>query len=312
MTLQFDLDLDAEPGRVDLVGPGIRRVLAPNPGPFTFKGTGTYIVGEGRVAVIDPGPADAAHIDALVRALGTETVSHLVITHTHSDHSPGARLLQERVGGLIVGCAPHPDGDAAIPIVEPPTGSDEVRPDEPREGHDADHVPDLQLHDSEAVSGPGWTLEAIETPGHIANHLCFAFREADVIFSGDHVMRWSTSVISPPTGDLRAYLASLGKVQARPETVYWPTHGPAVRDPQTYLPALAAHREHRTQQIVEALSTGQQTVVQLVAGMYPGLDPRLVKAAGRSVLAHLLALMADERVEATGPHEDPSSWFTLR
>ena len=211
MSLQFDLDLDAEPGRVDTVGPDIRRVLAPNPGPFTFKGTGTYIVGHGRVAVIDPGPADVTHIDALVGAFSNETVTHILVTHTHADHSPGARLLQARVGGLIVGCAPHPAGDDRLAEAEAPAagdGKDEKDEKEPKESHDRSYTPDTELHDDDCVSGPGWTLEAIHTPGHIANHLCFAFREADVIFSGDHVMRWSTSVISPPAGDLRAYMDS--------------------------------------------------------------------------------------------------------
>ena len=301
ISIAFDLELDTVPGRVDMVGPGIRRVLAPNAGPFTFKGTGTYIVGTGTVAVIDPGPADDTHIAALIRALSGETVSHLVITHTHADHSPGARALQELVGGTIVGCAAHPADD-------PATDDDAT----PKESSDRDHRPDIQLFDGEGVGGPGWALEAVETPGHISNHLCFAFRPAGVLFSGDHVMRWSTSVISPPTGDLRAYYASLDKVAARPEATYWLTHGPAVRDPQRYVPALAAHRRLRTRQILDTLRRGDRDVTELVADMYPGLDDRLVKAAGRSVLAHLLALMADGTISSSGPPEEPSSRFSLR
>ena len=327
MSITFDLDLDTIAGRVDMVGPGIRRVLAPNAGPFTFRGTGTYIVGSGTVAVIDPGPADDAHIAALVRALGNETVSHLVVTHTHADHSPGARTLQALVGGTIVGCAPHPlEHPSDHPSDHPSSGADIASSaipapldesagesaGEQKESSDTDHRPQLQLHDGEAVSGPGWTLEAVETPGHISNHLCFAYPQASVLFSGDHVMRWSTSVISPPTGDLRAYYISLDKVAARFESTYWPTHGPAVRDPQQYVAALAEHRRHRTRQIVEALGDGPHTVVELVAAMYPGLDERLVKAAGRSVLAHLLALMADDQAESSGAPEDISSQFALR
>lgn len=318
MSITFDLDLDTIAGRVDMVGPGIRRVLAPNAGPFTFKGTGTYIVGNGTVAVIDPGPADDAHIAALVRALRNETVSHLVVTHTHADHSPGARTLQALVGGTIVGCAPHPhlppqpSSGAEVSSTAIPAPLDESADGEHKESSDTEHCPQLQLHDGEAVSGPGWTLEAVETPGHISNHLCFAYPQAAVLFSGDHVMRWSTSVISPPTGDLRAYYVSLDKVAARSESTYWPTHGPAVRDPQQYVVALAEHRRHRTRQIVETLGQGPRTVTELVAAMYPGLDQRLVKAAGRSVLAHLLALMADDRVESSGAPEDISSQFALR
>lgn len=321
MSITFDLDLDTIAGRVDMVGPGIRRVLAPNAGPFTFKGTGTYIVGSGTVAVIDPGPADDAHIAALVRALGNETVSHLVVTHTHADHSPGARTLQALVGGTIVGCAPHPNppssgaevASTAIPAPLDESADESADGDSVhKESADTDHCPQLQLHDGEAVSGPGWTLEAVETPGHISNHLCFAFPQASVLFSGDHVMRWSTSVISPPTGDLRAYYMSLDKVAARSESTYWPTHGPAVRDPRRYVAALAQHRRHRTHQIVEALGHGPRTVTELVAAMYPGLDERLVKAAGRSVLAHLLALMADDQAECSGDPEDISSQFLLR
>jgi glyoxylase-like metal-dependent hydrolase (beta-lactamase superfamily II) len=309
MSLVFNRDLDAQPGRVDVIGPGIRRVLAPNPGPFTFLGTGTYIVGEGRhVAVIDPGPKDDAHINALVDALAGETVSHIFVTHTHADHSPAARPLQERVGGTIVGCAPHPAEDMAAyaRYVEKkktrpgdPASTDEsTSEDHTEEPFDAEHVADTQLFDGEVVSTPGWTLEAVATPGHIANHLCFAFREANTLFSGDHVMAWSTSVVSPPAGDLVDYLASLNKVLRRSESTYWPTHGPAVTDPQTFVTGLIEHRHHRTAQVLAQLATGPKTIPQLVTEMYLGLDDRLVKAAGRSVLSHLLALRKDSKVAA--------------
>jgi glyoxylase-like metal-dependent hydrolase (beta-lactamase superfamily II) len=279
MPPSFRKELDAVPGRIDLIAPGIRRVLAPNPSAFTYLGTGTYIVGSGTVAVIDPGPASAEHIDALATALNGETVSHIVCTHTHADHSPGSRLLQERVGGLIVGCAPHPDGDTMVEI----SSSTE-------EHFDADHVPQWLMTDGDRIDGPGWTLEAVHTPGHIANHLCFAFLEQSVLFSGDHVMAWSTSVVSPPGGDLDDYLESLHKVLARTELTYWPTHGPSVDDPQRFVAELIEHRNGRTAQVLEALAIGPLTIPELVGRMYPGLDERLIKAAGRSVLAHLESL----------------------
>ncbi len=311
MALVFDRDLDAQPGRVDVIGPGIRRVLAPNPGPFTFLGTGTYIVGEGTdVAVIDPGPKDEAHINALVSALAGETVGHIFVTHTHADHSPGARPLQERVGGTIVGCAPHPVEDIeayaryiekkkSAPVDEGASTDASASPDDhTEEPFDADHVPDLQLFDGDSISTPHWTLEAVATPGHIANHLCFAFREANTLFSGDHVMAWSTSVVSPPAGDLVDYLASLNKVLGRSEATYWPTHGPAVTDPHTFVAGLIEHRHHRTEQVLGQLATGAKTIPQLVVEMYPGLDERLIKAAGRSVFSHLLALRKESQVLA--------------
>jgi glyoxylase-like metal-dependent hydrolase (beta-lactamase superfamily II) len=320
----FDRDLQTVAGRVDEIGPLVRRVLAPNPSAFTFLGTGTYIVGSGTVAVIDPGPANAAHIDALVEALRGETVSHIVCTHTHSDHSPGSRLLQAAVGGRIVGCAPHPAGDvvafaaerAAVAATEHAEGDSkgDIRDAEPghSEDHfDADHVPADELFDGDVIDGPGWSLEAVHTPGHIANHLCFALREASVLFSGDHVMAWSTSVVSPPTGNLNDYLRSLDKVRLRTEQLYWPTHGPAVKDPRTFVSQLYAHREHRTAQILSALTAGPQTIPPLVAQMYIGLDEKLVPAAGRSVLAHVIALRQREKVASSDDLDNKETIHSL-
>jgi glyoxylase-like metal-dependent hydrolase (beta-lactamase superfamily II) len=328
--LVFDRHFSAVPGVVDVLGPDLRRVLAPNPGPFTFHGTGTYIVGRGEVAIIDPGPADERHLDAIEAALAGsgERITHVVITHTHADHSPGARLLADRTGATIVGCAPHPDdGDSDDDVSldsDPvqPVGSDkpssesdqqkesgqQKESDHQKESVDRDYRPDWEMHDGDVVEGATWRLEAVHTPGHISNHLCFAWLDRSILFSGDHVMRWSTSVISPPTGDLRAYLASIHRVLARPEQTYWPTHGPAVTDPADYLPALLAHRAERTRQIVEVLRIAPSTVPGLVKQCYPGLDERLVKAAGRSVLAHLYALRDDGRVTSVSDAQLPRTW----
>ncbi len=331
VALVFDRDLDAVPGRVDALGPRLRRILAPNPGPFTFLGTGTYVVGRGEVAVIDPGPADDAHLEALLAALAGETVTHILVTHTHADHSPGARLLADRTGATVLGCAPHPD-DAPDPddpgdtlhtdptgtkgtdttaedtTAERTTAEGTAAPEEPKETVDRDYRPARALGDGDVVEGTGWRIEAVHTPGHISNHLCFAWLDESVLFSGDHVMRWSTSVISPPTGDLRAYLSSLRKVRDRPETVYWPTHGPAVRDPQEYVAGLAAHRDQRTEQIRAVLAQAPASIPEIVAACYPGLDERLVKAAGRSVLSHLFALRDDGAVTSVQDDAGAPRW----
>jgi glyoxylase-like metal-dependent hydrolase (beta-lactamase superfamily II) len=323
--LRFDREFTAVPGVVDVLGPDLRRVLAPNPGPFTFHGTGTYLVGSGDVAVIDPGPADEQHLAAIesVLAVAGEHVSHVVVTHTHADHSPGARLLADRTGATIVGCAPHPEEgtddengwDDPIESASPDathdgsgTAHESGSNSEQKESVDREYRPDWEMHDGDVVEGSSWRLEAVHTPGHISNHLCFAWLDRSILFSGDHVMRWSTSVISPPTGDLRAYLASIHRVYSRPEQVYWPTHGPAVTDPSEYLPALLAHRAERTRQIIDVLRSSPATVPNIVEQCYPGLDSRLVKAAGRSVLAHLYALREDGRVSSVSGGERPRLW----
>ncbi len=321
MAITFDRELDATPGRIDWLGASIRRVLAPNPGAFTYLGTGTYIVGTGTVAVIDPGPNDPVHLDALVAALQGETVSHIVCTHTHPDHSPGSRRLRDLVGGVIVGCAPHPEHDevslvAAQSEVESQSDSNDAESKDDathsEDRSDTDHVPEWLMTDGDTIGGPGWTLEAVTTPGHISNHLCFAYAADNVLFSGDHVMAWSTSVVSPPAGDLNDYLRSLEKVQARSERLYWPTHGPAVRDPQAYVHDLYQHRLHRTVQVLQQLATGPKNIPAMVAEMYPGLDHRLVKAAGRSVLAHLVALRQDDLVVSSDESDGPDTLFSLR
>lgn len=264
-------------GQVEQLSPLVRRVLARNPSPFTNSGTGTYIVGRGKVAVIDPGPDDPAHIAALVAALEGETVSHIFITHTHRDHSPGAVPLKERTGAVVAGCAPLA-----------------IRDDGPRsdEAFDSSYAPDWVLADGESVAGEGWTITAVHTPGHTSNHLCFALEEEKALFSGDHVMGWSTSVVAPPDGDMAAYMASLKKLMERDDILYYPTHGPRVEEPQRLVRGLIAHRRQREGQILKLLAAGPKAIPALVAVMYANVAPALHAAAGRSVLAHLIDLKA--------------------
>ena len=273
-------------GKVERPGALVRRVLAPNPSPFTFTGTQTYIVGEGDVAVIDPGPAIDTHIAALMSALGTEHLKAILCTHTHRDHSPASRALREYTGAPILGCAPLSIED------------DGVRADE---AFDPDYRPDRVLEEGEIVSGPGWTLEAVATPGHTSNHLCFALRETGALFSGDHVMGWSTTVVAPPDGDMADYMRSLDKLLAREDAVYFPAHGPAVEEPRRHVERLIGHRRQRERQILSHMEAGEGRIEAMVSDMYSDIDPRLHAAAARSVLAHLLDLEARGLVrEAAG------------
>ena len=254
----------------------VRRVLAPNPSPFTFTGTQTYIVGLGDgCAVIDPGPDNPAHLAALEAAIGGEHVCAIMCTHTHKDHSPATRPLARRTGAPIVGCAPL-SFDTAGPRAD--------------EGFDPDYEADRVLQDGEAMTGPGWTLRALATPGHVSNHLCFALEESGALFTGDHVMAWSTSVVVPPDGEMGAYMKSLELLHGREDRIYYPAHGPAIEKPRQLVRGMIGHRKQRENQIMRLLGEGPQSVEGLVPLMYRGLDPRLVKAAGLSVLAHLIDL----------------------
>ena len=317
--LVFNKNLEVEYGRVDRLSPLIRRVVANNPGPFTFKGTGTYIIGNGRVAVIDPGPDDPAHLAALDAALEGETVTHILITHTHGDHSPGARPLQERTGAPTYGFGPHPESDEPADDITEPT-ADAVaanaanaanaaatgQTDEtPKETHDALFVPDVAVRDGDLVVGDGWTVECVHTPGHLANHICYSLTDERVLFSGDHVMGWSTSVVSPPGGDMADYLASLEKLLGRDDATYWPTHGPAITDPHPFVRGLIEHRRNREREILGRLADGDRRIADIVAALYVGLDTRLVKAAGRSVLGHLRQLAGEGRVTWEGQGDRP-------
>ncbi len=285
--IPFRREFSFEYGRLERVAPGIRRIVARNPGPFTFRGTGTYVVGDGEVAVIDPGPDLDEHVASLLAGLAGEQITHILITHTHRDHSPAAAAVKAAAGAPTYGFGPHAGGRRGDPAVE--------------EGGDWDFAPDVTVRDGDAIAGKGWRFEAVHTPGHTSNHLCFALPESGVLFSGDHVMGWSTSVIAPPDGDMSAYMASLDKLLGRRDAVYWPTHGPAITEPQDHVRAFIAHRREREAGILECLDAGAERIEAIVDKLYLGLEPGLRRAAGRSVHAHLLDLAARGIVDSDGP-----------
>ncbi len=270
--------------------PGVRRLLANNPSPFTFKGTISYILGRGRVAVVDPGPLDEAHIAALLDAVRAETVTHIFVTHTHRDHSPAVPRIKAVTGALVLAEGPH---RAARPlhIGEAP------RLDA---SNDAEFRPDRALVDGEIVRGSGWTVEAVATPGHTANHMAFAYREANVLFSGDHVMAWSTPVVAPPDGAMSDYMASLDKLARRSEPIYLPGHGGVVREAPRFVQQYIRHRQAREAAILRRLAKGETDIPAIVRAIYIGLDARLLKAAGLSVLAHLEDLVTRGLVVTDG------------
>lgn len=272
-------------GIVEQVHPKVRRLLAGNPSPFTFTGTQTYIVGAGEVAVIDPGPDLPDHVEAILAAARGERIAAILCTHTHRDHSPASRSLAAATGAPIVGCAPlaieddGPRADAAF---------------------DFDYAPDRVLDDGGDIAGDGWTLRAVATPGHTSNHLCFALAGEGVLFTGDHVMGWSTTVVSPPDGDMADYMASLDRLLGRDDSIYFPAHGPGVENPHPHVRALIVHRRMREKQILAQLKAGERRIPAMVQVMYRDIDPRLHPAAGRSVLAHLRDLEQRGLVRAEG------------
>ena len=272
----MELPADLPTGLAETVEPLVRRVLAGNPSPFTYTGTQTYVVGNSAdVAVIDPGPANEDHIAAILATVGDARIVAIMCTHTHRDHSPAAAPLKARTGAPIIGCAPLMLSD------------DGPRSDE---AFDTTYTPDRVLTDGERVCGDGWTLEAVATPGHTSNHLCLALMESGALFTGDHVMGWSTSVISPPDGDMADYMASLAKLQERTDRVYYPAHGAPVENPAQLVRGMMGHRRQRERQVLRQLETGPRAIPVMVPQMYKGIDPRLHGAAGRSVLAHLIDL----------------------
>lgn len=277
-TMEFDYGAPRE------VAPGVRRIVAENPSAFTCHGTNTYVVGRGEVAVVDPGPAMAGHVDALLSALAGETVLHIVVTHTHVDHSPGAALLKEATGAPVAGAHPRPlDGGAPV------------------EAAQEDFAPDAELSDGDAVAGPGWTLEAVHTPGHMSNHFCFAMRENGALFSGDHVMGWNTTIVSPPDGNMREYLDSLRVCLGRDDTLYLPGHGPPIAKPKPFVRAYLGHRLMREREILRSVGDGRATISEMVADMYRHLPEAMHRAAARSVLAHAEHLVEARRLACDGP-----------
>ncbi len=289
--LVFDREFDAAPGEVARISPLVRRVLCGNASPYTFKGTASFIVGRGTVAIIDPGPADEAHLAALLKAVEGETVSHILVTHSHADHSPLAAGLKTITGAVTVGygpVAPRDDGglrlDASV---------------------DHGFDPDLRMGHGEALGGAGWTLEAVHTPGHMSNHLCFSLREEHALFSGDHVMAWATSVIAPPEGNMAHYMASLRLLLERDDEIYLPSHGPARLDPKALVRGILAHRKMREAAILDRIRKGDRTIGDIVRAIYADVDPRLHGAAALSARAHVehlaekgLVKMREDAVEA--------------
>jgi len=275
--------VDAPYAKLEELEPGIARVLAHNPSAFTYYGTQTYLIGTSELAVIDPGPDLPEHLDALEEAIAGRTVAAIMCTHTHRDHSPAARPLAERTGAAVIGCAP-----LALETVGPRADA----------SFDGDYAADRVLEDGEELEIDGRPVRAVATPGHTSNHLCFAY--GDALFSGDHVMGWSTTVVVPPDGDMAAYMQSLDKLRQREDRAYYPAHGPPVTNPQQYVRHLLGHRMQREKQILRLVSERPRAIPQIVADAYPGLDPRLVTAAGGSVFAHLLDLERRGLVERQG------------
>ena len=275
--------MDAPYGKIDELEPGIARVLAHNPSAFTYYGTQTYLIGTSEIAVIDPGPDLPEHLNALSEAIGDRPVTAIMCTHTHRDHSPAARPLAERTGAPIIGCAP-----LALETVGPRADA----------AFDGDYAPDRVLRDGDTLAVSGNSVTAVATPGHTSNHLCFAYEGA--LLTGDHVMGWSTTVVVPPDGDMADYMQSLDKLRQREDRIYYPAHGPPVTNPQQYVRSLIGHRLQREKQILKLIGEHPRDIRDIVANAYPGLDPRLVTAAGGSVYAHLLDLQKRGLVSQKG------------
>ncbi len=296
VTIPFKRELDFEYGVAETLSPYVRRVIARNPSAFTFHGTGTYIIGRGEVAVIDPGPLDDDHVGALMAALKGEMVTHILITHTHHDHSPAAAPLKALTGARTYGFGPHGGGVSEFKL---------------EEGGDTDFVPDIKLEDGDVILGNGWTVDVIHTPGHLSNHVCFGLREEKTLFTGDHVMGWSTTVVSPPDGNMSDYMQSLEKLLAYDYERYWPTHGPAITETKPFVEALIAHRLERMDQIRACLKSGPMHIPDMVRQMYQDVPENLHAAAARSVYAHILHMINTGEVTSDGP-ATAQSLYSLR
>ncbi len=296
VTVPVNRAYDPAYGAAVKLSPLVTRVLANNPSPFTYYGTGTYLVGgEAALAAIDPGPDDPGHLDAILQAAAGRPITHILVTHTHTDHSPLAAALKAATGAKTYAFGPH--------------GRDEVGALKTEEGGDMAFAPDIAVRDGDVIHGEGFSFSCVFTPGHTSNHMCFALAEERAFFPGDHVMGWSTTVVSPPDGDMNAYIASLERLAARDDAVYYPTHGAPIggphdalgRNPQDYVRALIAHRRDREAQILARLAAGDTTIAEMVAVMYADIDARLHPAAAHSVFGHLVAMTADGRVATDGP-----------
>lgn len=296
--IPFTLEYDFEYARLEDLSPLIRRVTARNPSGFTFHGTNTYVIGRGNVAVLDPGPLLDEHVESLKALLEGETVTHLLITHTHMDHSPAAAPLKQAWGAKTYAYGPHGAGKAEEGV-------------QIEEGGDMDFEPDVRVVDGQIIEGDNWTVECVYTPGHTSNHICFALQEEKALFTGDHVMGWSTSIIGPPDGDMTRYMESLEKLQERPDEVYWPAHGTCIRDVKTHVQAFIDHRLERERQILACLQDGYEKIPDMVPVMYTDTDPRMYGAAARSVLAAMIRMIDTGQVNCDTRSPTVESTFTL-
>ena len=284
--IPFTYKFDYEYGKLQTLTPSIRRIIANNPGGFTFRGTGTYVIGHGDVAVIDPGPLLDDHIEALKNSLKDERVTHILITHTHMDHSPAAEPLKHYWGAKTYGYGPHGAGKREEGV-------------QVEEGGDMSFVPDVTVRHGDIIEGKGWTVECVYTPGHTSNHICYALEEEKALFTGDHVMGWSTSVISPPDGDMTQYMKSLELLLERDDEIYWPTHGTCIKDVKNYVRAFIDHRLEREAQILDCLAQGYRKITDMVPVMYKDTDEKLHGAAARSVLAAMMRLVDTGKVRCS-------------
>ena len=291
----FNREYEFEYGTIQQIAPMIRRVVANNPGPFTFHGTGTYIIGERKLAIIDPGPDLPEHVDSLLEGLAGEEISHLLVTHTHNDHSPACRPVKAATGAPTYGFGPHGSGKAEQGV-------------QVEEGGDRDFLPDVKVRHGDVIEGDGWSFECVYTPGHTSNHICFQLREQKALFCGDHVMGWNTTIVSPPDGDMTDYIASLDLLLERDDSTYYPTHGSPIDDPKVYVRALRQHRLDRADQILDCLLDGDATVMEMVRRMYTHLPERMHGAAARAVLATLIYLDRTGQVTVDGPQAVDSRW----
>ena len=294
--IPFQFEDDVVYGELQEVTPLIRRIMAPNPSLFTYKGTGTYVVGRGNVAVIDPGPNLAQHISAITESLRHETISHIVVTHTHSDHSSAAMPLKEICGAPIYGRTLHEYSD------------DE---EQFEEEYDRKFRTSVEVSDGDVIEGEGWTLQCVHTPGHMSNHICYRLRQERSLFCGDHVMGWSTTVIIPPDGSMKDYLESLEKLLTADDEIYYPTHGPPIRRPQSFVRACIEHRHQRELEVIQSLRSGNHTVREMVADVYREVDNSLHPAASRSLLATLIKLWQDGRIACSDAPDLASSYRLL-